>query len=118
LNERDRPRSRRPREVRAHTVSIKRISLRQLAADGETYPLESVERPATRGDCQGGERPCPFVACKWNLYLDVDDSNGTIKLNFPDLEPDEMAESCALDIADKGGVVLDEVGKALTSSPP
>lgn len=35
---------------------------------------------------------------------------GTIKLNFPDLEVWEMAVSCALDIADSGGVRLEDVG--------
>ena len=35
---------------------------------------------------------------------------GAIKLNFPDLEVWEMTETCALDVADRGGITLEEVG--------
>jgi hypothetical protein len=42
--------------------------------------------------------------------LDVSAKTGAIKLNFPDLEVWEMTETCALDIADKGGTTLEEVG--------
>ncbi len=58
----------------------------------------------------GGERPCPFVSCKHHLYLDVSARTGAIKLNFPDLEVWEMTETCALDVADRGGTTLEEVG--------
>jgi hypothetical protein len=57
-----------------------------------------------------GIRPCPFVSCKHHLYLDVSSRTGAIKLNFPDLEVWEMNETCALDIADRGGTTLEEVG--------
>jgi len=32
---------------------------------------------------------------------------GAIKLNFPDLEVWEMTETCALDVADRGGTTLE-----------
>jgi hypothetical protein len=35
---------------------------------------------------------------------------GAIKLNFPDLEVWDMNESCALDVADRGGTTLEDVG--------
>ena len=35
---------------------------------------------------------------------------GAIKLNFPDLEVWEMNETCALDVADRGGTTLEDVG--------
>ena len=35
---------------------------------------------------------------------------GAIKLNFPDLEVWDMGESCALDVADRGGTTLEDVG--------
>ena len=66
-----------------------------------------------RSECKYGRRPCLFVSCKYNLYLDVDPKTGSIKFNFPDLEPDEMVESCALDIADRGGEILENVGLAI-----
>jgi len=74
------------------------------------YP-EDVERPRFRGDCQDGPRPCPFVSCKHHLYLDVDPDNGTLKFNYPALEPWELTDSCALDVADRGGQTLERVGE-------
>jgi hypothetical protein len=50
-------------------------------------------RPRTRGECRDAERPCPFVACKHHLYLDVNPETGSLKLNFPDLEPWELEDS-------------------------
>ena len=58
-------------------------------------------------------RPCPFVACKHHLYLDVNPETGSIKVNFPDLEVDQLRDTCALDIADRGGITLEEVGEIL-----
>ena len=72
-----------------------------------------MERPRTRGECAGGERPCPFVSCKHHLYLDVNQETGSIKVNFPDLEVWEMKETCSLDVADRGGLTLEEVGEIL-----
>jgi len=50
------------------------------------------------------------VSCRHHLYLEVDEEGGGIKLNFPDLEVWELPETCALDVADRGGVTLEEVG--------
>jgi hypothetical protein len=108
---REQRRSRRKREVRARTISVKRMTKRELELGRLLYPdVDGVERPKTRADCKGGERPCPFVSCKHHLYLDVSARTGAIKLNFPDLEVWEMTETCALDIADRGGATLEEVG--------
>lgn len=99
--------------VRARTLSIKRLSKRELARGAELYPERDYDRPKTRHDCVQGEfaaRPCPFVSCKFHLYLDVSEKTGAIKFNFPGLEPDEMAESCALDVAEREGITLEEVG--------
>jgi hypothetical protein len=67
-------------------------------------------RPRHRLDCATGPRPCMFVSCKHHLYLDVNPATGSIKLNFPDKEIWEMEETCALDVADRGGITLEEVG--------
>ena len=101
-------RSRRTRP-RGKTIAPRRLtsSERRVAA----LPLPPVEdRPQTRADCAGQARPCPWVSCKHHLYLDVNPRTGSIKLNFPDLEPWEMKHSCALDVADHGGHTLEEVG--------
>jgi len=64
---------------------------------------ERIERPRSRRECEESPRPCPFVACRHHLYLDVSPSTGTIKLNFPELEVWELTETCALDVAAAGG---------------
>lgn len=107
---REQRRSRRKRDVRARTISVKRMTKRELELGRMMYPDADVERPRTRAECANGERPCPFVSCKHHLYLDVSAKTGAIKLNFPDLEVWEMTETCALDVADRGGTTLEEVG--------
>ncbi len=108
---REQRRSRRKRDVRARTISVKRMTKRELELGRLLYPdVEGIERPVQREDCQGHERPCPFVSCKHHLYLDVSARTGAIKLNFPDLEVWEMNETCALDVADRGGATLEDVG--------
>ena len=109
---REQRRSRRKRDVRARTISVKRMTKRELELGRMLYPdVEDVEQPDdARGLRAGGERPCPFVSCKHHLYLDVSARTGAIKLNFPDLEVWEMNETCALDVADRGGTTLEEVG--------
>jgi hypothetical protein len=107
---REQRRSRRKRDVRARTISVKRMTKRELELGRMLYPDEQVEKPVTRADCGAGERPCPFVSCKHHLYLDVSARTGALKLNFPDLEVWEMVETCALDVSDRGGTTLEEVG--------
>ena len=107
---REQRRSRRKRDVRARTISVKRMTKRELEMGRLLYPESDVEKPKFRSECAGGERPCPFVSCKHHLYLDVSAKTGAIKLNFPDLEVWEMTETCALDVADRGGTTLEEVG--------
>jgi Sigma-70, region 4 len=108
---REQRRSRRKREVRARTISVKRMTKRELELGRMLYPdVEDAAKPKARIECASGERPCPFVSCKHHLYLDVSAKTGAIKLNFPDLEVWEMNETCALDVADRGGTTLEEVG--------
>jgi Sigma-70, region 4 len=108
---REQKRSRRKRDVRARTISVKRMTKRELELGRVLYPdMVGAEKPKTRAECVGIDRPCPFVSCKHHLYLDVSARTGAIKLNFPDLEVWEMNETCALDIADRGGTTLEEVG--------
>lgn len=109
-------RSRRSRgQPRSRTISMKHITRESLRVGAAMYPpVEGEERPATREDCLAAgvnaERPCPWVACKHHLYLDINPNTGTIKLNFPDLEPWELKHTCALDVAELGGITLDEIG--------
>ncbi len=65
-------------------------------------------KPKYRSDCKKIIRPCPYVSCKYNLYLDVKE-NGSLLLNFPKLKVHEMKESCALDVAERNGIRLFDV---------
>jgi hypothetical protein len=107
---REQRRSRRKRAVRARTISVKRMTKRELELGRLLYPEADYWRPETRAECADVPRPCPYVSCKHHLYLDVSPRTGAIKLNFPDLEVWQMGESCALDVADRGGTTLEDVG--------
>ena len=111
--------------VRGRTISVKRLSKRdlelgKLEAD-ELLAGITAQRPRTRAECLPGgpneARPCPWVSCAHHLALDVSQRSGAIKVNTPDAdgEPDwsAMPESCALDVADRGGVTLEEVGAVM-----
>ncbi len=107
---REQRRSRRKRDVRARTISVKRMTKRDLEIGRLLYPETDYYKPKTRAECADGARPCPYVSCKYHLYIDVSPRTGAIKLNFPDLEVWELPESCALDVADRGGTTLEDVG--------
>jgi hypothetical protein len=99
--------------VRAKTLSIKRLSQREQEIARLTSPDTSKRRlPMTRGECPD-VRPCPHVTCKHHLAFDVNPKTGAIKTNRPDLEVDELTESCTLDVADEGGLTLDGVAEAM-----
>jgi hypothetical protein len=98
---------------RSKTIAPKRLTRDEKRLAQELVYPEEVQRPRTRAECQQMERPCPFVSCEHHLYLDVNPDSGAIKLNFPHLEVWEMPETCSLDVADRGGITLEEVGAIL-----
>jgi hypothetical protein len=107
-------RERRRSRPRSKTIALKRMTRADLLAGARAYPPEEhlgIDRPKTRAECSGEQRPCPWVACKHHLYLDINPDTGSIKINFPDLEPWELRDTCALDVAERGGSTLDEVGE-------
>ncbi len=91
---------------------MRELSRQEIIEGAELADLLDYERPRTRAECAGGIRPCPFVSCRYHLYLEVNPS-GSIKLNFPDIDVTEMQETCALDIADRGGATLEEIGEVM-----
>lgn len=89
-------------------------SLKVQAALVNAEPLSPEERaevingrPRTRAECCDGPRPCPWVACRYHLALDVTPT-GTIVIAHDD--PTQMEVTCALDVAEAGGVTLEVVG--------
>ena len=67
------------------------------------------DAPQSRAECKYGIRPCPYVRCRYHLYLNVK-PNGSLDRNFLG-EPWEIRESCALDVAEQGGHTLEQVGQ-------
>jgi Sigma-70, region 4 len=118
------------RRITQVELAAGRVELQVLGAD------EPYDRPKTRDACQQcpscqlvrdgksnrltcghqaaeviyHSRPCVFIACKHALYLDISET-GSIILNFPHLEPGQMRadQSCSLDLADRGGMTLEEI---------
>jgi hypothetical protein len=107
-------RRRRRTRPRSKTIAMKRLTREELRLGALAYPPVDVARPTSREECRDVEmRPCPWVACKHHLYLDINPETGSIKINFPDLEPWELKHTCALDVAEKGGITLEEVGEIM-----
>ena len=80
------------------------------------------ERPITRADCaEGGsnaQRPCPWVGCRWNLWIETSHGgSGSEKSppHLPKTDPTSMRYTCALDVAESTGSTrtLEEVGNVL-----
>jgi hypothetical protein len=96
--------------ARSRTIPMRRLTRAEINEGIALSDAMDYRRPVQRSECREGIRPCPFVACKHHLYLDVNPVTGSIKVNFPDIEVWEMKETCALDIAERGGITLEEVG--------
>ena len=97
-----------------------REKLRQMrelfAQDPESVELaELIEksRPRTRGECVNGFRPCFYVSCRHNLLIEFNPKTGTFRENFSDYDIDELPATCSLDVAELGGLTLEEVGDVL-----
>ncbi len=110
---------RQPRNrTRSHSIPLKAITradVREMKLEVDALDYEDpidVRRPTTRAEC-GDQRPCPFVSCKHHLYLDINPGTNSLKINYPDMEPWDLKESCSLDAADRGGVTLYEVGEIM-----
>ena len=107
-----------PREViadarrRSKTIARKQMlrERRRMVAQGLLPEILDYERPNTRAQCRSDKRPCLYVSCRYHLYLDVNPVTGSIKINFPDKEVWQLEETCALDVAERGGITLEEVG--------
>ena len=103
-----------PKESRQRSQTIARKQMlrerRRLIAQGGLPVVLEYERPKHRSDCRDGKRPCLYVACRYHLFLDVNPTTGSIKINFPGAEVWQLEETCALDVAERGGITLEEVG--------
>lgn len=94
-----------------------------LGLDGMPDNVSTVglpARPKTRGECRpngpgesrpNGCRPCPWAGCRHHLAITVSPV-GTITAR-PGMALENMAETCALDVADRGAHKQAEVAVAL-----
>lgn len=80
------------------------------AGEPDDEPLLA-NRPRTRADCVDGERPCPWVGCRYHLWADVMPS-GSLKIAH-DVDPLDLAESCALDVCAQGSHTREQVADRL-----
>jgi hypothetical protein len=83
------------------------VAFTEITLDNDDETPE-MPRPKSREECKNVPRPCPYVTCRYNLYLDVR-GDGVLRINFPDREPEEMLASCALDLSEDGPRTLDAV---------
>ncbi len=98
---------------RSKTLAVRGLTKEKIEEAQLIFQTFEQFRPRSRGECRNAPRPCPWVSCKYHLYLDIVPQSGSIKMNFPDLEVWEMTETCALDVADRGGITLEDVGNIL-----
>jgi DNA-directed RNA polymerase specialized sigma24 family protein len=78
------------------------------------------ERPTRRSQCKDGPRPCPWIACKHNKFIESIDSAGRIQRRVPGSNPEDIdpTDSCALDQEEqeervarqKGGLTYQKIG--------
>lgn len=93
------------------TTMMSKHLMREERVNAIEYP-DGIERPRRRGDCVDGPRPCCFVSCRYHLALEITDV-GSLKVVFPDRDPTDIPETCSLDVADRGGCTLDDVGRVM-----
>lgn len=110
---------------RGVSLDPRRLTSDEREAKGKIEPDIAAllrARPRLRSDCQpGGDgpwsaRPCPFALCKHHLYVDVRLA-GALRLNFPGMDLEQLRDTCALDVADRGESEVNEIAELLNMSP-
>ncbi len=97
---------------RPKTISNKKIDAADQADPDELEDLDA-ERPKKRSECVDSPRPCPFAGCRFHLYLEVNPHTGSSQFTFPELEIEQLDETCSLDVAERDGATLERVGHVL-----
>lgn len=85
-----------------------RVTAPRLPGNARVRGLLLMRPPATRGDCEGGYRPCPFGSCKHHLGAPY---------RTPEGRPRPSADTCVLDVVDRQGgeegMILSDIGDQL-----
>ena len=91
-------------------------NLEKLLEFDEKQEVDLVSsRPVTRADCRNSKRPCPWIGCRYHLMVDWL-SEGKARLIFPFLGIQELKDTCALDVADRGGISREEIAQLMNIS--
>lgn len=95
-----------------HPRDMPRLKRAEVEA-GEWLPANH-KRPQTRAECGNAPRPCPYVGCRYHLFLTVTPAGG-IKMPYGEdvAAIKEMSDTCALDVAERGGMELGEMARLL-----
>ncbi len=98
-------------------VYIPTKQLRRLVAEEGPLPAKELQqlqtqRPKYRSECISGQRPCIWTACRFHLYLKVP-AAGSLRFPRGDRQLEEMSETCALDVADRGPQELRDIAHLL-----
>lgn len=102
---------------------FKRLTKEELRIGALLWPERNYWRPKTRGDCVNVSRPCPYVACRHNLSVDITVS-GTVRIragvdalvreaSVPGQYQevwDRQTPNCSLDVAELGGLSYKQLG--------
>lgn len=100
--------------MRSKVIKLRKLTKDEQRINALLFPERNYWRPQTRSDCANFSRPCPYVACRHHLYLDVDARSGSIRINYPDKEVWELEHSCSLDIADSpDDLTLEDLGQIM-----
>lgn len=96
-----------------------RLPVDELERGRREYPEASwpSERPQTYGDCVEvglgtAAQPCPFTTCGYHLAMDVSHA-GTLTLNHPGREIEQLPETCVLRVADRGEASLQQIAAVM-----
>lgn len=112
---RDAERTARQKKAGAKAVTVEPRWLTKAEIEAGKLIVVEEQRPRTRAECENSPRPCPWVGCRHHLAIDVS-TDGSLKLMFPKAVPEgleHLADTCALDVADRGGMGLEDCGDRL-----
>jgi len=84
----------------------KRLSMGEIAI-GKMLVDDEIPRPSYP-ECADDPAPCYYARCRHSLLVDVN-RFGTIKINFPGWDVDEMPATCSVKEARKGPRTVDQV---------
>lgn len=89
----------------------------EYSQDSTSARVATLSCGHTIDDAVARSRPCLFAACRHHLYSSPTEAGG-LKIHFPDILPNEMDPqwSCVLDVSDRGGATLEEIGAAINTT--